>query len=125
MRRKWMAFFIYVLVLGIIPFGESRGVPRREGDAPAQTDLGAALAITHGPYLQLPTSTSMTIVWHTNKKCVSKVEYGTGDELGMTAINSRNGLIDNDRTSHVIRINGLKPGRSTSVSAPITSSKSV
>jgi len=52
----------------------------------------------------------MTIVWHTNRKCVSRVEYGTGDELGTTAISSRNGLIDNDRTSHIIHLAGLKPG---------------
>jgi predicted phosphodiesterase len=52
----------------------------------------------------------MTIVWHTNRACVSRVEYGAGEELGMSAVNSRNGLIDNDKTSHVIRLTGLKPG---------------
>ena len=33
------------------------------------------LAITHGPYLQGPRATSMTIVWFTNKKCISRVEF--------------------------------------------------
>jgi predicted phosphodiesterase len=69
----------------------------------------ALFAITHGPYLQLPTATSMTVVWHTNRPAVSRVEYGTSEALGLTAITSRHGLIDNDRTSHVMRLEGLKP----------------
>jgi len=73
-------------------------------------EAAAGLVITHGPYLQLPASDSMTVVWHTNKKCISRVEYGAGDKLDTTAVNSRNGLIDNDRTSHIIRLAGLKPG---------------
>ena len=68
------------------------------------------LEITHGPYLQHPTADGMTIVWHTNKKCVSKVEYGVGNELTETAVNSHHGLVDNHRTSHIIRLTGLKPG---------------
>lgn len=102
MYRRMTAFLALTFVLAIIPFVES-------GEFRGQ-ETGAALAITHGPYLQLPTSSSMTVVWHTNRKCVSRVEYGTGDSLGLTAISSRNGLIDNDRTSHVIRLTGLKPG---------------
>ena len=68
------------------------------------------LTITHGPYLQHPSPDGMTIVWHTNKTCVSRVEYGVGDELTETAISSHHGLIDNNRTSHIIRLSGLKPG---------------
>lgn len=75
-----------------------------------QVDTAAPFAISHGPYLQLPTSTSMTVVWHTNRKCVSRVEYGPDFRMGMTAINSQHGLIDNDRTSHIIRLTGLEPG---------------
>ncbi|MBN1347118.1 MAG: metallophosphoesterase family protein [Phycisphaerae bacterium] len=77
--------------------------------------MGAALgqdrlAITHGPYLQQPTDTSMTVVWFTNRKCVSKVEYGTGEAIGSTAVSARHGLIDANTTRHAIRIAGLKPG---------------
>jgi predicted phosphodiesterase len=68
------------------------------------------LEITHGPYLQHPAADGMTIVWHTNKKCVSKVEYGIGNVLTNTAISSHHGLIDNHKTSHIIRLTGLKPG---------------
>ncbi len=66
--------------------------------------------IEHGPYLQLPSAESVTIVWHTNRPCVSRVEYGIGEELGLTAVSSRHGLIDNDRTSHIIRLTGLRRG---------------
>lgn len=90
----------------------------------SQQPDASLLAITHGPYLQLPTSTSVTIVWHTNRPCVSRVEYWTSDsshsaaraELArpstgvMTAVSSEHGLIDNDRTSHVIRLTGLTAG---------------
>lgn len=88
-----------------------RALPSGDGSQSTErSEPGASLAITHGPYLQLPSGTAMTVVWHTNKKCVAKVEYGTGDELGTTAVSSRNGLIANDRTSHIIRLTGLKPG---------------
>ena len=119
--------------------------------AAATQQESTPLAITHGPYLQLPGSTSMTIVWHTNRRCVSRVEYwaegasaGTrravpGGSAGsrpaarrpaepgstassrnsptlraepgaLTAVSSAHGLIDNDRTSHIVRLTGLRPG---------------
>ncbi len=79
----------------------------RPAAAPADTTTPV---ITHGPYLQLPSPTSMTIVWHTDRTCVSRVEFGSGDRLERQAISSRHGLIDNDRTSHIIRLTGLEPG---------------
>jgi predicted phosphodiesterase len=87
--------------------------------AAATLQESTPLAITHGPYLQLPGSTSMTIVWHTNRKCVSRVEYwadgataGTGrvPANAMTAVSATHGLIDNDRTSHIVCLTGLRPG---------------
>ena len=110
MNRRLTTIFSMSIVLALSVLAESREAYRQAGPAAAQGDSGTALAITHGPYLQLPTGTSMTVVWHTNKKCVSKVEYGTDERFGLTAISSRNGLIDNDRTSHAIRLSGLKPG---------------
>ena len=73
-------------------------------------DQQAAFAIVHGPYLQLATEDGVTVVWHTNRRGVSRVEYGPTAALGQQAISSRHGLIDNDRTSHVVRLTGLKPG---------------
>jgi acid phosphatase type 7 len=67
-------------------------------------------SIVHGPYLQLATEDAVTVVWHTNRPGVSRVEYGPTTALGQQAASSRNGLIDNDRTSHVVRLTGLKPG---------------
>ncbi len=73
------------------------------------TSNAEELKITHGPYLQHPAPDAITVVWHTNKACVSKVEYGIGNELTNSAISSHYGLIDNNRTSHIIRLTGLKP----------------
>ncbi len=75
----------------------------------ARTDTTGPV-ITHGPYLQLPSSNSMTIVWHTDRICVSRVEFGPGDRFDRRATSSRQGLIDNDRVNHVIRLTGLEPG---------------
>lgn len=111
MRRRLFLAAILPASLALIAFGGSGRGPGQEVQPVVRSDAGSsALAITHGPYLQLPGATSMTIVWHTNKKCVSRVEYGTDGQLSLSATSSRNGLIDNDRTSHVIRLSGLKPG---------------
>jgi len=66
--------------------------------------------IEHGPYLQLPTAESVTVVWHTNRPSVSRVEFGVGEELDRMAVSSHFGLIDNHRTAHMIRLTGLEPG---------------
>jgi acid phosphatase type 7 len=68
------------------------------------------LTITHGPCLQQPAATSMTVVWFTNRKSVSHVEYGTGETLGSTAISAHHGLIDANTTAHAVRLSGLTPG---------------
>jgi len=34
-----------------------------------------ALTITHGPFLQAPSETAITVSWATSGKCVSRVEY--------------------------------------------------
>lgn len=70
-----------------------------------------ALAITEGPYLQMPGETGMTVVWMTSRKCVSRVEYGTmpgGPRQVATA--SEHGLIDADTTLHRVTLSGLSPG---------------
>jgi acid phosphatase type 7 len=110
MHRKVVAVLASAVVSACLLFGLSVEVPCQETKAAVQSAPAIPLAISHGPYLQLPTRTSMTIVWHTNRKCLSRVEYGTGDDFSLTAIHSQNGLIDNDRTSHEIRLTGLKPG---------------
>ena len=79
------------------------------------------LAITHGPYLQHVTENSAVVIWFTNKNCVSHVEHGTGDNfntfpqwgsLMVTARDVRHGLVAVDTKRHVIKIEGLEPGKS-------------
>ncbi len=78
------------------------------------------LKISHGPYLQNLTSEEVTIIWFTNKKCVSSVEYSTGDNfttfpqwggLLHRARTSRHGLIDANSERHVVHLKGLTAGK--------------
>ena len=77
------------------------------------------LANTHGPYLLDPAENAITVVWFTNKKSVSWVEYcdkksyGTFPTWGgypKIARNSNHGLIDANTKQHSIRIKNLKKG---------------
>ncbi len=77
-------------------------------------------AIDHGPYLLEPGEDSVTIVWTTNLKSFSWVEYGTGENpqtfpvwgsVVQKAYSSRHGLIDAYTTLHAVRITGLNPGQ--------------
>ncbi len=83
--------------------------PAVQQSVAARTDSTTPV-ITHGPYLQLPSATSMTIVWHTDRKCVSRVEFGLDNRFDRQEISSRHGLVDNDRANHIIRLTGLEPG---------------
>ena len=78
------------------------------------------LVITHGPYLVDPGEHSITVVWYTNKRCVSKVEYATGENfrtfpqwgsIVQTTSSSHHGLIDAYTTIHKILLAGLEPGK--------------
>jgi len=75
-------------------------------------------ALTHGPYLQQVTETSVMIVWTTNDRAASWVEYGTGENLEsfptygsvvQTAKSSSHGLVDAYTTLHRVLITGLRP----------------
>jgi predicted phosphodiesterase len=83
------------------PFG-----PFIEAAKPIATS--GTLKILNGPYLQYPTEGAVTIIWRTNRPCVSRVEYGPG--FGRTAFSSRDGLVDANTTLHKIRVTGLAPG---------------
>jgi acid phosphatase type 7 len=78
--------------------------------APTTEPAAEALRIVEGPYLQAPTENSMTVVWLTNRNCVSKVEYGRSADALTPVINSHDGLIDADTTLHRVTIDGLSPG---------------
>ena len=70
-----------------------------------------ALSIVAGPYLQNPSETAMTVMWITDARCTSWVEYGATDQLDQRAFHSEHGLIDADRTIHRVRIEGLSAGK--------------
>lgn len=81
------------------------------GAAPEAAATRPALEITGGPYLHGATPTSMTILWTTNHKCVSRVEYGpSADALTRVAKSARHGLVDANTTLHAITVGGLEPG---------------
>ncbi|MFC2160532.1 metallophosphoesterase [Acidobacteriota bacterium] len=91
------------------------------GHAVGQEEKSEILAIAHGPYLQNITENSATIMWFTNKNCVSRVEYGTGENrrtfpqwgsLVQTAVSSSHGLIEANTKKHKIVISNLEPGKS-------------
>jgi len=76
------------------------------------------IEITHGPYLIDPAEDAITIVWFTNNKATSWIEYAEYTESGTfptwggypkTAKASKDGLIDANVTRHIIRIENLKP----------------
>lgn len=73
-------------------------------------DAEAPFAITHGPCLQTPGVSEMTITWHTNRAGVAQVQYGVGDALDQTAVASVAGLIPNDTAQHTVRLTNLAPG---------------
>ena len=78
------------------------------------------LAIVHGPSLTNPATDEMTVLWSTNRPCVSWVEYASGGNfrtfpqfggLIRAARASRHGLFDAYRTRHAVRLSGLEPGK--------------
>jgi acid phosphatase type 7 len=78
---------------------------------PAAHTIAPPLKITHGPCLQAPTETSMTIFWATDRNSASHVEYGVWPgPLDRIAVVTHHGLIDANTTLHAIPITGLKPG---------------
>ena len=69
------------------------------------------LNIIHGPYLQAVTESSATVVWFTNRDCISRVEYSPADGNDVkAAFASHHGLVDANARIHRIPLTGLKPG---------------
>jgi predicted phosphodiesterase len=101
-QQRWRAAVVVLAVLLALGGWAAAGAAR-------QVDA-EAFAVTHGPYLQLPSATSVTVVWHTNRPAVARVEYGENGRLDHVTMTARHGLIENDRTAHAIRLEGLAPG---------------
>src|SRR5205807_3841295 len=56
------------------------------------------------PYLQLPTTTGMTVMWETNQALPSRVEFGLSRELGRAAVDQKAVVL------HEVRLAGLEAG---------------
>lgn len=67
-----------------------------------------AIKIVHGPYLQKAKANNMAILWHTDKKGVSYIEYGE-DKLNLIAKASNHGQFDANNQFHKIVLSDLKP----------------
>jgi hypothetical protein len=98
LTRRW---FMRALVVGIGVV--ACGLPYVQGQE-------NEFVLTHGPFLQVPGASEMTVTWHTNRIGASKVLYGAGDAPDQSAVTSKAGLIPNDSTSHAVRLTGLTPG---------------
>src|ERR1035437_9722420 len=71
----------------------------------------AALTITHGPFLQAPSETAITVSWATSGKCVSRVEYRPESSTRwLTNSSAHHGLVDADVTVHNVKLADLEAG---------------
>jgi predicted phosphodiesterase len=73
------------------------------------TNICTAVTFVTKPYLQHPTPEAITIMWITDKKCLSWVEFGENLQLNQKSTQSVSGLIAADRINKV-RLKNLKPG---------------
>lgn len=78
------------------------------------------LKITHGPYLIEPGEDCVTVIWFTNKNCLSWLEYCGDSNFGTfpnwggypeVKKSSVRGLINANTLRHVIRLTGLDAGK--------------
>jgi predicted phosphodiesterase len=61
------------------------------------------------PYLQAPTTDSMTIMWLTNQLCLNWVEYGETEKLGTKAEQCAHGMINTNSRINTVTLTNLKP----------------
>lgn len=90
---------------------QSTGAGGRLAGATNSVPAHVPLAILHGPFLQAPSETGVTISWGTSRKCVSRVEYRADtakDWLTNTPVH--HGLVDADIAYQNVSITNLAPG---------------
>lgn len=66
--------------------------------------------ITHGPWLQYPGESEITVIWTTNKPAIPGVTLTGPDGKARFIRNSTDGIIDGGGTLHKVKIEGLAPG---------------
>ena len=100
-----MRFLVLAFVAGASPWLAACRPAAAEtvGSAPA------AFHVVTGPYLNVPTETSMTVSWMADRASSGWVEYGAGDTLDGKAFAAEDGLRSNGRFHRVV-VSGLAPG---------------
>ncbi|MBF9017883.1 MULTISPECIES: FN3 domain-containing metallophosphoesterase family protein [unclassified Oceanispirochaeta] len=68
-----------------------------------------SIKITAGPYLQIPSENSITVMWTTNHQAISWVEYG--DDFEYKAYPQHDGLIDMNEKIQKVELTGLESGK--------------
>jgi acid phosphatase type 7 len=90
---------------------QSKGPGGKSAATTLSAPVNPPLAITHGPFLQAPSETGVTISWATSRKCVSRVEYRPeSGTVWLTNTSVHHGLVDADVTYHSVPLTGLRPG---------------
>jgi hypothetical protein len=83
MRRRLLAVGCLPLIVALWrAFLSLPAASRQEQKVRPPAEEAPAFLV--GPYLQLPSPSHMTVMWETNQKLPSRVEYGTTRELGQT-----------------------------------------
>jgi len=107
--RLWggCALLLAVTLVGCQSAGSGPRLAGTTNSAPASLPL----AILHGPWLQAPSETGVTISWATSRKCVSRIEYRPeAAQEWLTNTPVRHGLVEADVTSHNVTLTDLTPG---------------
>jgi acid phosphatase type 7 len=102
---------VALLLAGALACGQTN--PAASTSAPTTNALptDVSLAIRHGPFLQAPSDTGITISWATTRKCVSRAEYRPeSSSQWLTNTPAHYGLVDADVTRHNVSLTGLQPG---------------
>ncbi len=74
-------------------------------------EVGFPEGVDWGPYVALPTTTSMLVVWRSEKRVVGRVEAATADGMRDPPFGEVLTFEDEGpRRRHVIRLTGLEPG---------------
>jgi hypothetical protein len=99
-----------LLLAGALASGQPSSTVVTRTPATNTVPADVSLTILHGPFLQAPSETGITISWATTQKCVSRVEYRP--EMAsqwLTNIPAHQGLVDADETRHNVSLTGLQP----------------
>src|SRR5207237_1304332 len=101
MVRQLFRFGSFTLLLAMALFWLCR-VAGSGHDKDKPADSKAAFLVL--PYLQLPTTTGMTVMWETNQRLPSHVEYGRTLDLERVVADPNPVIL------HELRLSGLEAG---------------